>query len=211
MELQGSKYYSLESKKIMAKVVLNPALRVLSGDVAGFVYRQQADGSVIMAKETLFDPDRELSAAQLGQMQKFKEASARYRRLMEDAGTEAAYKKLIAERGLESRLRALVIGDILKAPKVSTLDLSKFEGKVGDTIRVIAEDSVGVARLSLSIHDVTASQLIESAEMQMNGLVSGTVEWVYTTTAAVGVGHEMQVKVTAYDLAGNVVEVSQVN
>ena len=195
----------------MAKVVLNPALRVLSGDVAGFVYRQQADGSVIMAKETLLDPNREFSVAQLEQMQKFKEASARYRRLMEDAGTEAAYKKLIAERGLESRLRALVIGDILKAPVISTLDISKFEGKVGDTIRVVAEDSVGVARLSLSVYDVTASQLIESAEMQMNGLVSSTVEWVFTTTAAVGVGHEMQVKATAYDLAGNMVVMSLMN
>ena len=195
----------------MAKVVLNPALQVLSGDVAGFVYRQQADGSVIMAKETLLDPNREFSVAQLEQMQKFKEASARYRRLMEDAGTEAAYKKLIAERGLESRLRALVIGDILKAPVISTLDISKFEGKAGDTIRVVAEDSVGVARLSLSVYDVTASQLVESAEMQMNGLVSSTVEWVFTTTAAVGVGHEMQVKATAYDLAGNVVVMSVVN
>ena len=195
----------------MAKVVLNPALRVLSGDVAGFVYRQQADGSVIMAKETLLDPNREFSVAQLEQMQKFKEASARYRRLMEDAGTEAAYKKLIAERGLESRLRALVIGDILKAPVISTLDISKFEGKAGDTIRVVAEDSVGVARLSLSVQDVTAGQLVEAAEMQMNGLVSSTVEWVFTATAAVGVGHEMQVKATAYDLAGNVVVMSVVN
>ena len=195
----------------MAKVVLNPALRVLSGDVAGFVYRQQADGSVIIAKETLLDPNREFSVAQLEQMQKFKEASARYRRLMEDAGTEAAYKKLIAERGLESRLRALVIGDILKAPVISTLDISKFEGKVGDTIRVVAEDSVGVARLSLSVHDVTAGQLIEEAEMQMNGLVSSTVEWVFTMTAVVDAGHEMQVKATAYDLAGNMVVMSLMN
>ena len=195
----------------MAKVVLNPALRVLSGDVAGFVYRQQADGSVIMAKETLLDPNREFSVAQLEQMQKFKEASARYRRLMEDAGTEAAYKKLIAERGLESRLRALVIGDILKAPVISTLDISKFEGKAGDTIRVVAEDSVGVARLSLTVQDVTADQLIESAEMQMNGLVSGTVEWVFTMTAVVDAGHEMQVKATAYDLAGNMVVMSLMN
>ena len=195
----------------MAKVVLNPALRVLSGDVAGFVYRQQADGSVIIAKETLLDPNREFSVAQLEQMQKFKEASARYRRLMEDAGTEAAYKKLIAERGLESRLRALVIGDILKAPVISTLDISKFEGKAGDTIRVVAEDSVGVARLSLTVQDVTAGQLIEEAEMQMNGLVSSTVEWVFTATVAVGVGHEMLVKATAYDLAGNMVVMSLMN
>ena len=82
---------------------------------------------------------------------------------------------------------------------------------MGDTIRVVAEDSVGVACLSLSVYDMTASQLIEAAEMQKNGLVSSTVEWVFTATVAVGVGHEMQVKATAYDLAGNVVVMSVVN
>jgi hypothetical protein len=33
----------------MARIVLNPAIRVISGNVAGFVYRQQADGSVVLA------------------------------------------------------------------------------------------------------------------------------------------------------------------
>jgi len=34
---------------------------------------------------------------------------------------------------------------------------------------------------------------------------------VFTATVAVGVGHEMQVKATAYDLAGNVGVMSVVN
>ncbi len=190
----------------MAKVVLNPALQVLSGDVAGFVYRQQSDGSVVVARRTLPDPNREFSEAQTEQMQKFKEASARYRRLMEDEDTETAYQKIIKERGLESRLRALVIGDILKAPKVSIIDLTNFHGEVGDTIRILAEDSVGVSRLSLSIFDVTDNAVSESAEMQMNGQVSGTVEWLFTVTESVTAGHEVQVRVAAYDLAGNVME-----
>ncbi len=190
----------------MAKVVLNPALQVLSGDVAGFVYRQQSDGSVVVARRTLPDPNREFSEAQEGQMQKFKEASARYRRLMEDEDIQTAYQQIIAERGLESRLRALVIGDILKAPKVSTIDLSNFHGEVGNTIRLIAEDSVGVSRLSLSIFDATDNAVTESAEMPMNGKVSGTVEWVYAVTESIVAGHEVEVRVAAYDLAGNVME-----
>ena len=193
----------------MAKVVLNPALQVLSGDVAGFVYRQQADGSVVVARRTLPDPNREFSAAQEEQMQKFKEASARYRRLMEDAGVQAAYKKMILERGLDSRMRALVIGDILKAPKVSTIDLSNYHGEVGDTIRIIAEDSVGVSGLTLSIFDTTSSAEVENSEMAMNGLISGTVEWVYTCTAALTAGHEVSVNIKAYDLAGNVMEANE--
>jgi hypothetical protein len=190
----------------MANIVLNPAIQVISGDVAGFVYRQQSDGSVVLAKKALPDPDRQPSEAQAEQLQKFKEASARYRRLLEDEGTKAAYETLVAERGSKGRLRALVMGDILKAPKISTIDLSSYQGEVGNTIRVLAEDSVGVSRLNLSISDVTSNQVIESAEKEMNGQVAGAVEWVYTTSAAVEAGHEVQVNVTAYDLAGNMIE-----
>lgn len=190
----------------MAKVVLNPALQVLSGDVAGFVYRQQSDGSVVVARQALPDPNREFTEAQTEQMQKFKEASARYRRLLEDADTKTAYEQLVAERGSTGRLRALVMGDILKAPKVSTIDLSNFHGEAGNTIRLIAEDSVGVSRLSLSIFDATDNTVTESAEMPMNGKVSGTVEWMYTVTTTITAGHEVEVRVLAYDLAGNVME-----
>src|SRR5690348_7869142 len=107
----------------MANIVLNPAIQVISGDVAGFVYRQQADGSVVLAKKALVDPDREPTEGQASTMQKFKEASARYARLVEDAGVKAAYDKLVEERGPTGRLRALVMGDILKAPRISTIDL----------------------------------------------------------------------------------------
>lgn len=189
----------------MAKVVLNPALQVLSGDVAGFVYRQQADGSVVVAKKGMLNPDRELPEAQLEQMQKFKEASARYRRLVEDSGTMEAYQTLFKERGTKGRLRAMVIGDILKSPLISTIDLTNYHGAVGDTIRIIAEDNVGVARLSLSIHDVTDNTEVENAELDIQK-VAGVVEWVFTATEAVTTGHEASVRVVAYDLAGNMIE-----
>ena len=194
----------------MARIVLNPAIQVISGNVAGFVYRQQSDGSVVLAKQALPDPTREPSEAQAGQMQKFKEASARYRRLLEDEGTDAAYQKLLAERGSTGRLRALVMGDILGAPKVSTVDLSKYHGAVGDTIRVLAEDSVGVSRLKLSILDATVGQkAVESAEMDMKGQVLGAVEWVYTATATLPPSHAAQIEITAYDLAGNEIKASE--
>jgi len=193
----------------MARIVLNPAIQVISGDVAGFVYRQQADSSVVLAKQALPDPNWQPSEAQAEQMQKFKEASARYTRLMEDGNVEQAYQKLLAERGSTGRLRALVIGDIPRAPKISAVDLSNYHGEIGNTIRVLAEDSVGILRLSMSISDATSGQVVESAEKEMNGQVIGTVEWVYVATAAVEAVHEAQVHITAYDLAGNEIEASE--
>lgn len=192
----------------MARIVLNPAIQVISGDVGGFVYRQQADGSVVLAKQALPDPERQPTEAQAQQLQRFKEASARYQRLMENEGTVTAYQQLLAERGPTARLRALVIGDILKTPKISALDLSGYQAAVGDTIRVIAEDSVGVSRLVLSIHDQTTGQEVEAAEKTLDGKVSKAVEWVYTATVAVPPENPVEIKVSAYDLAGNMFEES---
>lgn len=187
----------------MARIVLNPAIRVISGDVSGFVYRQQSDGSVVLAKETLPDPERVLSEAQQAHLQRFKEASARYRRLIEDEGVKAAYEKIMAERGSTARMRAMVIGDILKAPKIGTIDLSNYTGAIGNTIRVVAEDNVGISRLELSVFDMAAGTVVETAQMPVDGKVAGMVEWVYTATVDVPAAHPLEVKAAAYDLAGN--------
>ena len=194
----------------MARIVLNPAIQIISGDVGGFVYRQQADGSLVLAKHALPNPDYQPSEGQAQQLQRFKEASARYQRLMEDQGTQAAYKQIADERGTPAQLRALVIGDILKAPKIDTVDLSQYQGAIGETIRVVAEDSVGVSRLTLTVHDQTGGQDVETAEKPMNGKVIGTVEWIYTATAAVPADHAVEVQVTAYDLSGNTIEANAV-
>ncbi len=187
----------------MARIILNPAIQIISGDVGGFVYRQQDDGSVIVARPPLPDPDRVPTEAQAQQLQRFKEASARFQRLMEDTDLKNAYQAIIAERGIPARLRALVIGDILKAPRVSTVDLSHYTGAVGDTIRVVAEDSVGVARLTLTIHDSTSGQDLETAEKVVSEKISGVVEWVYTATVAAPADHLVEVRVVASDLAQN--------
>lgn len=193
----------------MAQIVLNPAIQIISGDVGGFIYRQQEDGNIVLAKQPLPNPDRVPTDAQAQQLQRFKEASARYSRLMENSTIQAAYKQLVEERGISSQLRAVVIGDILGAPKIDSVDLSKYLGAVGDTIRVLAEDSVGVSRLTLSIYDTTASQVVESGEKVIASNIAATVEWEYTATAAVTADHAIEVRVAAYDLAGNEIEMSK--
>ena len=48
--------------------------------------------------------------------QKFKEASARYNRLIQNTDTKAAYEQILAGAGPGAQLRTMVIGDILTAP-----------------------------------------------------------------------------------------------
>jgi hypothetical protein len=189
----------------MAKVILNPAIQVISGDISGFVYRHRSDGKVIVAKAGVRSPDYEPTPAQAAQMQKFKEASARYTRLIQEAGMKAAYEQLLANAKPDTSLRALVIGDILSAPKIDTLDLSGYQGQVGDTIRVLAEDNVGIRRLELVIYDQTAQADLESASQDVSPIQSA-VEWLYNTTASVPADHAVEVRIAAFDLAGNRVE-----
>jgi len=190
----------------MAKVILNPAIQVISGDISGFVYRHHAGGRVSIAKASVRSPDYEPTPAQAAQMQKFKEASARYTRLMQEAGTKAAYEQLLANAEPGTQLRTMVIGDILSAPKIDTLDLSGYQGQVGDTIRVLAEDSVSIQRLELVIYDQTAQADLESATHDLTGNIQSAVEWVYSVAAAVPADHTVEVRVAAFDLAGNRIE-----
>lgn len=189
----------------MASIVLNPAIQVISGDVAGFVYRHLADGSVIIAKARVPNTNYTPSEGQLAQWERFKEASARYTRLMQDTGVKAAYEQVLATMGPRARLRALVMGDTLNAPAIDQVDLSEYQGQIGDAIKVLAEDNVGVSRLELVIWDTTANAAIETAGLDATP-GQRMVEWVYKATAQVPADHAVEARVTAFDLAGNRIE-----
>lgn len=187
----------------MAKVILNPAIQVISGNISGFVYRHYADGRIRIAKASVRSPDYQPTPAQAAQIQKFKEAAARYRRLIQEVGMKDAYERLLVNAEPHTSLRAFVMGDILSAPKIDTLDLSSYQGQIGDSIRVVAEDNVGVKRLELVIYDQTAQADLESATHDLTGNIQSRVEWVYSVAVAVPAEHGVEVRVAAFDLAGN--------
>src|SRR5919108_3927189 len=112
----------------MAQIVLNPAIQVISGDIAGFVYRHMADGSVILAKARMPNTNYTPTEGQLAQWERFKQASARYTRLIQDKGVQTAYEQILSTMGPMAWLRALVMGDIMSAPAVDQVDLSAYQG-----------------------------------------------------------------------------------
>ena len=77
---------------------------------------------------------------------------------------------------------------------------------MGDPVRVLAEDNVGVAQLELTLYDQTATADLETARYDFAGKTPGAVEWVYQAAQAAPAEHVIEVRVTAYDLAGNKVE-----
>ena len=194
----------------MARIVFDPAIRVISGGVGGFVYRQNEDGSVTVSKGRLPNPDRVFSQAQLNFQQAFIEAVAHCDQLMQDPNLVMAYQRLVDRRGPRARLRATIIGDILKPPTIDGLYMTGYLGAVGNTIPIQAQDNMGVARLSLVIRDETTGQQLETAERVKDGdPLSQNIQWLYTTKTAVPTGHTVSVSVSFQDLAGNTDQTSQ--
>ncbi len=195
----------------MARIVMNPAIRLISGGIDQFVYREQADGSMTVAKSPLIKPGRIPTAPEAQQRQAFKKATALCSTLQQDPAILALYQQIVKRRGPQARLRGTIIGDILKPPIINTLDLGAYHGASGSSIQVEAGDNMGVARLTLSIADEAGGQVIETAEKSfMAPLVPPPdVFWTYPTAVPVAAGHTVKVTATAYDLAGNKTEMTQ--
>jgi hypothetical protein len=194
----------------MARTNLNPALRVLSGNLAGYVFRKQADGSTRVAKIPLRNPDRQIPAPQAAQMERFKQASAYCQRLRGDPAIVALYQHVQARRGPMSRLRPLILGDILKAPEITAIDVSQYHGVVGDIVTVHAKDNVAVARVTVTIRDQANAQGIETLDYVPDPeQLAETVEWMFKAKTAVPAGHTVAVEAVAYDLSGNKHQMTQ--
>jgi hypothetical protein len=129
---------------------------------------------------------------------------------LDDPDTRAAYQRLSLALSPMLRLHSLVISDIMKPPVIRLLDLSNYHGLVGDTIRVVAEDNVAVARLSLGIRDHTSGRAVETFEKRLPiEQLAPTFEWCYTVSTPAPIGYTLEVCVTAFDLAGNKVEAAR--
>jgi hypothetical protein len=140
----------------------------------------------------------EPSDAQLAVRKSFKKAVNYVKTVMADEGTRAFYEDLAQKR--ETTLRALCMSDFLSVPSMDDLDLSKYQGKVGDRILITTYDKVGVVTVDVSITDVNGTT-IERGQAVEQGEGSGN--WEYTATAPVAPGTDIFIEAEAYDRPGH--------
>ena len=96
--------------------------------------------------------------------------------------------------------QTVATGDILRPPEVRDVNLSRYHGKVGDEIRVVAVDNVMVAVVGIMIVDEN-NTFMEAGLMTLAG--GGGCLWTYAATCEVHCSH-VRVFVDAADLAGNI-------
>ena len=176
----------------MAKVRNNIFVRGLSGSVGDqFVVKQNKNGRTIISNSPTFKENREFTEAQREQQERFREA-------VEYAKEAKAQQIYIDKSTVEARTPYNVaMADFFHAPEILELDVTAWNGAVGQVIRIKVMDDVKVTQVNVVITDGTGAVLEQGAAVQ-----SDNRWWNYTTTATAQ--DNPRVIVTARDLPGNI-------
>ena len=97
----------------------------------------------------------------------------------------------------------LRVGDFLNAPVVEQIDVSAYNGKAGDTLRITASDDFEVAGVEVAIHDTGGAVLEHGAATAADGV------WNYVTTADLPPGQPVSIEVPATDRPGHKITKTQ--
>jgi len=173
----------------------NVLVRGLKGKFADQVVFKKSNGHSVMANVPV-KTDNKPSAAQEKVRDKFRMAANYAKHAIQNPELLALYES--AARNGQSAYSA-ALSDFLKAPKVDTLDVSRYQGAPGGIIAVRAVDTYFVKEVIVSIKAADGTDLEEGpAVLDSNGNF-----WNYTATkAAVPVAGTI-VKAIAKDNPGN--------
>ncbi|GAB3835804.1 hypothetical protein [Hymenobacter jeollabukensis] len=181
----------------MARVSNNIITQGLSGTIGGtLVFRQVGGQTVVSAAPR--ESDKAPTAGQTAQRERFQMAALYAKAQLSDPVGKTEYEAGRPEDGSASAY-AIAVADFLQAPDIHEVDLTHYQGRVGDTIRVRVTDNFKVTEVRLRIENADSSVVEEStAVRQPNGL-----DWVFTATAANAslVGDKITIRAT--DKPGN--------
>jgi hypothetical protein len=155
----------------MGKSINNPVMQGSTGRIGKTNFRRTVFGTVIA---NMSDHKRKAATAnQLAFRLRAKEASAYIKaRMKSDALFSERYTRL-AKRGHTAFLTAYA--DYMKPPIIHEVNISLYNGQVGDLITVRATDTFGVESVSVKITDVNGN-LIESGQALF---ANPTPNWTY--------------------------------
>ena len=176
----------------MAKAILNPTLTGIRGRLSSFVYRQQ-NGQTVILPHTV--PKDRPSKAQKANRNRFSEAKDYAKAVLADPLRRACYRRLAAERKCPSN--ALLIANFLTPPTIELVELSEYQGRVGDRIRVVAQDPIEVVSVTVTLRLASTGKVLESG-----GATRDRDVWVYRCSAAAKKVREVRAEIAAANRVG---------
>jgi hypothetical protein len=142
--------------------------------------------------------------AQLYHRARFAECARRAEAALTDPATYAFYAAIATEKDSTPQIVALT--DFLVRPSFKALDLSKYQGRVGDKITIRAEDDLGMAEVNVSIVAQDGTPL-EEGKATEDGM--GTGLWNYVATQPVALGTDIFIEFNGVNHAGNEAKLSE--
>jgi len=181
----------------MSKIKNNPIMKGASGMLGEVVVYREVRGNVIMSnrpkKGRILTPNQEEAKS------KFLRAVKYAKKQMADPVSKAEY-----QQGAGSRFPsayAAAMGDYLSAPKIQSIDSSRYGGAIGDEVIIRASDTFQVKVVNVSVFDAGAS-LIEQGDAVLDA--DSIDEYLYKATVANAVLPGTKFLVTVRDRPGNI-------
>lgn len=165
----------------MAKIKLNPILEEVRGQIGDLVFREVNGETVLSRKPTA--SGNEPTQNQAEQRERFKQAVAYGRYVMSDDDVRELYEEASQRKGVP--LFALTVADFLNPPVINQLDITTYNGQVGQVITINTIDDFGVVSVHVTITDNTGT-VIESGNAEETS--DGSGRWTYMTTEEAPVG-----------------------
>jgi hypothetical protein len=158
------------------------------------VAHQTASGKTIVASKPEFDDNLIYTERQTMHQAAVRDA-AMYATFAE--GLEV-YLNRAEETG--STAYAVAVADWYSAPRMLEINVDRWTGKIGETIRVKARDTVMIAGVMLVIRDEWGQVLEMGEAVQAE---AGSLWWSYTTQSTVALTPFPTVQAIAFDMPGN--------
>ena len=186
----------------MAESKNNIITHGLSGKVGDLIVFRNRNGKTYVASKPK-ERTGELSEAQKEHQKFFQQAVIYAKSALVNPETKQAYKDA-ADEG-ESAYN-VAVADFMHAPDIDEIDLSKYTGKVGDTIMVTVTDDFKVAEVSVTILNADGTEVEHGlAQSALGGL-----QWLYTATAVNNSLEGDKIIIRASDLPHNKAEEERV-
>lgn len=179
---------------IVDKNIITKGLRGQLGKTV--VFRKVGDRTIVATVPSTTDNP---TAAQQSHRERFRKAVVTARRLMGIPEVKAIYEQEAKRKGQPNAYN-VAIADFFQAPEVSSVDVSSYLGKTGNTLYIIATDDVEVTDVTVEIRKADGS-VVESGQAVR---IENGSQWNYKATASNSSFAGGKIIVKAFDRPGNV-------
>jgi hypothetical protein len=185
----------------MTKVRFHGPIAGFSGAMGEIVFADQKKKNQTVA---YMKTHYELTEAQVGTQDRFKEAARLANAALDDPARRAFYQAIADEK--DSSAYHIAFTDYLVLPRFKPLNLSLYKGQVGDPILIRAVDDIGMADVEVTLTANDGSPIEQGKAVEAG---KGTGMWTYTATQPVALGSDIFIEVIGFDHAGSRAQISE--